>query len=223
MFVSDEVVNQSGEDDVGLISEKSHRPASHPVQTLLHNPEHMLHPRPDLCVLPVDGVLPLADFFASDISFDDSVLQAILPQHTLHALAYVCAVSVQLLPLVALVHQRACGLGVMIRGLGGHALLDELALDIHLRVALVAIVAVAALLHPARVGILVAFLVGLSLFILLCITRFLIPQFVPFIFLDKLVLLAACYAGAAPPRNSRQSSSPRSESCGCPPGICKIF
>ena len=36
-------------------------PTSHPVQAHLYVPENMFHSCPILCVLPVDGLLPLAD------------------------------------------------------------------------------------------------------------------------------------------------------------------
>lgn len=149
------------------------------MQAFLHNSEYMLHPCTNLCVLPVDGFLPFADLFAFDIPLDDSVLHAVPPQNTLHALAYICAVSVQLLPLVAIIRKCFRGLGIVHGYVRGHALLDELALGVHLRVALVAVVAVVALLRPAYVGVLVPFLVGLPLFIILCVTDFLIPQLAP--------------------------------------------
>ena len=98
MLVPAQVVDQVCQGVVGRVPRKADHTAGHSVKALFHVPEHMFHLRPNLCVLPVDGVLPLADLLAFDISFDDSVLQAILPQTPLHTLAYVCAVSVQLLP-----------------------------------------------------------------------------------------------------------------------------
>ena len=67
-----------------FISEKSHRLAPYPIQTLLHVSEHMLHPCSCLWILSVDGLLPFADLHSFDIALDDSVLHPELPHHYFH-------------------------------------------------------------------------------------------------------------------------------------------
>ena len=121
MFISQHVVDQTREDYLGGISEKTDRPAVHPVHTLwyvgeemkralLHVPEHMFHPHAQFGVLPVDGFLPLADSLSSHIAFDDPVLQVVFPHHPLHPLADICAVGMKSLSSITLIHKLFCRL-----------------------------------------------------------------------------------------------------------------
>ena len=56
MLTSQHVVDQTREDYLGGISDKTDRPAVHPVHALLHVPEHMFHPRPSLgmCLVAIE-------------------------------------------------------------------------------------------------------------------------------------------------------------------------
>ena len=64
---------------------------------IINVPEHMFHPHAQLRVLPVDGLLPFADFLASGVSLDYLVLHPEFPHHPLHPFADVGTVREQIL------------------------------------------------------------------------------------------------------------------------------
>ena len=78
----------------------------------------------------------------------------------------------------------------MNRCIGGHPFLDELAPLVHLGVVLVAVMLLAALLHPSGIRVLLPFLVGFAPLLLLGVVLFRIPQLAAPVFLDYFVLFA---------------------------------
>ena len=124
----------------------------------------MFHSDASFGVLPVYRILPLADFLALHITFDDTVLELELAHHPFHSFPYICAVAKKILTCVAFVHKLPCGLGIVHRGGCSHTFLYELALGVGLRVVLVAVVFLAAFLCPTGVYVLVPLFVGFAFF-----------------------------------------------------------
>lgn len=76
----------------------------------------MFHSDASFGVLPVYRILPLADFLALHITFDDTVLELELAHHPFHSFPYICAVAKKIPPSLALSskstqakHQRNTG------------------------------------------------------------------------------------------------------------------
>ena len=126
----------------------------------------MFHSDASFGVLPVYRILPLADFLALNITFDDTVLELELAHHPFHSFPYICAVAKKILTSVAFVHKFPDGLGVVLFGGSRHAFLYELALGVGLRVVLVAVMFLAAFLCPTGVYVLVPLFVGFVFFLI---------------------------------------------------------
>lgn len=125
----------------------------------------MFHSDASFGVLLVYRILPLADFLALHITFDDTVLELELAHHPFHSFPYICAVAKKILTSVAFVHKFPDGLGVVLFGGSRHAFLYELALGVGLRVVLVTIMFLAAILCPTGVYVLVPLFVGFAFFL----------------------------------------------------------
>lgn len=113
MFISVHVIHQVNEDDERRIPHKSDQPAGHTVHAPLAIAESVLDTDAYLGVVPVDGLLAFADLLAFHIAFDHPVLHVVFAHDALHSFAYVGAVGIQLLPVIAAVCKLLHRLGIM--------------------------------------------------------------------------------------------------------------